>query len=90
MKAVIYKYGLDVEGSQIVSLPKGASVLSVGEQKDGLMLWAAANPEEQHYDRRIIEIFGTGHPIEVAPRRFIGTVQCKNGLVWHVYERFAP
>lgn len=71
-------------------MPVGAQFLHVAEQsgeRDGpertLLLWALVDkdaPREQH----LIQISGTGHPIE-EPGSHIGSVT-DHGLVWHVFD----
>lgn len=77
------------------SLPVGAKVLSVGNQREQLCLWFEVNttkdlPKTRHYFRTA----GTGHPVNVPHPidavkvgRFVGTVFFSDGeLVFHVYE----
>ena len=83
----IYKYTLDIDDTQVISLPHDATLLSVGEQNGHLQLWAELDPTAAVINRRI-RIFGTGHPVdEDIELRFIGTVITMDGrLVWHVFE----
>jgi|WetSurMetagenome_2_1015567.scaffolds.fasta_scaffold144668_5 hypothetical protein len=78
----IYKYSLELALSPIVTMPKGAEVLSVGVQHDIIVLWAkvdpmAANRWYQFY------VVGTGYD---APdnAKYIGTVQ-QGPFVWHIF-----
>lgn len=83
----IFKYTLD--GSPVtISLPRGAKILSVAEQNERVVLWAMVDPKELALQERVIQIFGTGHPIEDAESlTFIGTVLMHKGkLVWHIFE----
>jgi anti-sigma-K factor RskA len=83
---IIYKYTLFGTDRQSVSMPKGATILDVQYQGSSLQLWALVNPDAEH-ELRVIDIFGTGHPIDNAPRSYITTVQAYSGsLVLHVFE----
>lgn len=88
----IYKYSLDVVDTQEVILPKWCTPLSVQIQNDKLTMWAMVETDEPQV-KAIVTVFGTGHPV---PHNFylgrgnniyLGTVQTKIGLVWHVFIR---
>lgn len=66
-------------------MPMDATILSVDNQHGAVCLWAMIDPDTPHQTSRIIEIFGTGHPIPEGQRKFIGTVIVES-LVWHVFE----
>lgn len=97
-KAVIYKYPLNGPHTNITvfSGPIG-EVIHVGEQDGELFVWilhydTSGNP----YNEFVFKVFGTGHSIEEptyfnsevsgTQQKHIGTVQMKNGLVWHIFE----
>lgn len=85
----IYKYRLDVGAQVAVRMPRGAKVLSVGEQGVGIFVWAEVETLDDLEERYFL-MYGTGHPIVESPhmsRVFIGTVQLRKlGLVFHVFE----
>jgi hypothetical protein len=84
----IWKYILEITDQQYLQLPMGARILSVANQNESLVLYALVNPEEQTTENFVVQIFGTGNPIErLDPMsKFIGTVVMENGkLVWHVF-----
>jgi hypothetical protein len=85
----IWKFPLVVTDFQTVPMPRGAVIISVGNQGDDqcISLWAIVDPDEPPQDREF-EIFGTGNPMSgmFANRKFIGTVQM-SPFVWHVFER---
>ena len=84
----VFKYKIEVVDRPTVDMPRNGKILHVGEQghDNQLFVWALVNTEEPMVTRRF-RIFGTGHPVEVDGRgQFIGTVQMKVGLVWHVFE----
>lgn len=89
MKKTIYKYVLKVTDHQEVTLPVGATILSVQVQREAVCLWAMVDPEEEMGKDHTIEIYRTGHPVEHPEGlHFIGTVQLLDGrLVFHVFER---
>lgn len=82
----IYKYSLQ-PGRTVLDLPSGAQVLTVQMQRGEPCLWAkvdTTNPPE----RRVFDVFGTGHPMPDDPRLlYVATFQMDGGaLVWHVFE----
>lgn len=85
----IYKYKIDPHVLGI-RMPCGAEILSVAFQGDAFYLWAKVNTDA-NTEFRNFNTFGTGHEI---PRqigvdyKFIGTGFMRNGLVFHVFERF--
>lgn len=86
----IYKYPLAIVGDQAIPLPLGAEILTIQMQGDQLCLWALVDPSKQAATA-YIEVFGTGHEITDAPRKYLGTVQQAGGaLVWHIFERMIP
>lgn len=84
----IWKYPLRVKDTQLVAMPKGARILSVGVQTDTICLWAMVDDREGETVYRRILIVGTGNPVfEAEDGKFIGTVQLYGGrLVFHVFE----
>jgi hypothetical protein len=83
---MIWKYELLIQDKQTFRMPKGAKILSVQEQNGKLYMWAVVNPKD-NTEACSFRIFGTGHPFDLGTTSgFIGTVQCKNGLVWHVFR----
>lgn len=84
----IWKFPLSITGQQQISMPEGAEILCVQVQRGQVCLWALVNPNFVKKPRTI-EIFGTGHEVDDAPRTYIGTVQVHpmgSDLVWHVFE----
>lgn len=86
----IFKYTLEPESRQVVELPRGATILSVGadvHMEDNLCLWALVDPDA-HPEVRVIRIHGTGYDV-VTPERltYIGTAIMRSlSFVWHVFE----
>ncbi len=82
----IWKYQLEVTDQQSVSMPRNAEILHVAAQHGVACLWAEVTPDTPEEDRSIL-IVGTGHPIPIGDRRYIGTFQLSGGaLVFHAYE----
>lgn len=83
----VFKYEIDYRDPDVI-LPKGAKILSVGVQHQGIFLWALVNEEESTTERRLIHLFGTGHEIpETLNLLFLGTVFSDNAqLVLHIFE----
>lgn len=90
MAKTIWKFGLNTTDRQIVKMPAGSEILSIQTQAGEPCIWALVDPSAEKEDR-VIEIFGTGHPIHYdmgIERKFIGTYQISGGvLVFHAFER---
>ncbi len=84
----IYKYNLLVSDSQMVSLPLDSEILSVQMQGDSLMMWCLVDTNKAS-EQIIINIFGTGNPIDNDFKGlFIDTFQMNGGsLVFHVFKQ---
>lgn len=88
MKKQIYKYKLNPAVNQALHLPIGAEILCVQMQGADMCLWALVDPNAD-IEERIIEIYGTGHPINYdmgISRKYISTVQVNQYLVFHIFE----
>lgn len=84
----IWKYPLEIKpGRQHVDMPANAEILTAQMQGGAFCLWALVDPSAPS-QRRMIAIFGAGHPVPDARRRYIGTTQ-QSGLAWHVFELLA-
>ena len=92
---IIYKYRLQDGGVTVI---KGwfTRVVHVGEQDGELMIWmensltkgdAQGNqiPRDEPQIEVTIYVIGTGWPYSAGVGKHVGTVQMKNGLVWHVF-----
>jgi hypothetical protein len=83
----VYKYKLRLTDFQGIDLPVGAKILTVQEQRGEIQLWALVDQDQDHTERRFIEIAGTGHDILNDVKDYITTFQQLGGnLVWHVFE----
>ena len=74
----IYKYSIPTKEKYTIELPKDAKIIRV-EDVDGLFfLWAIVNTDEEHStEKRCLEFYKTGQPIETPLERlnYLGT--CK-------------
>lgn len=89
MKNTIWKFTLEVSDMQKVIMPIGAEILAVQAQNEIPCLWALVDPDAEK-EIRYIEIFGTGHPVNIGmgiSRKYISTFQLQGGaLVFHSFE----
>lgn len=74
----IFKYSIPTKEKYTIELPKGAMIIRV-EDVDGLFfLWAIVETDEEHpTEKRCLEFYKTGQPIETPIDRlnYLGT--CK-------------
>lgn len=80
----IWKFSLEIVGTQPVVMPEHANILSAHVQDGTICLWALVDPTWKD-ETREIELVGTGHLFDSGYRTFIGTVQYPP-YVWHVFE----
>lgn len=90
MIKTIWKFELEVTGSQIIEMPIGSEILTVQVQNEIPCLWALVNPTKNK-EKRFIEMFGIGHKIMYydmsVKRNYLGTFQLRDGLLmFHVFE----
>ena len=87
MKQTVYKYPLRITDIQKVSLPKGAKILCIKNQKEVICLWALVNPDETEFEDAVLRCVGTGHPIEEPIEEYIDSVLVYGGsLVFHFFK----
>jgi hypothetical protein len=85
----IWKYTIPVADDFSLSMPAGASPLSIQVQYDEPQLWALVDPDETVFQEIKFRLAGTGHPINIPEMdlSFIGTFQLDGGsLVFHLFE----
>ena len=83
----IYKYQLEPEENQILSLPEDAKFIYAGMQKEKITIWAVIESMNRLRDYDI-KIIGTGWNIpDYDDLRYIGTVQMITGFVWHIFYK---
>ena len=68
-------------------MPMNALVLSTAYQHDVIQVWARveADPNYPKNTRKFL-VFATGEGFEIETLDFIGRVETKDGLVYHVFE----
>ena len=93
MKKKIYKYSVGItHGSYVISMPKGAKILTAHQQtldpSDRLAIWAEVNPEAPEVEREIVVVW-TGKEFEdQEDLKYITTVHAIEGtIVCHIYEK---
>lgn len=89
MKATIWKYVL-TPGSNVLSLPRTSTALSIGWQGEQLVMWVLMPDPgfaHQRIERRFLAV-GTGETFErLNTDEYVGTAECgRNGIVAHVFE----
>lgn len=84
----IWKFRLEIQTQQNVSMPIGAKILCVQMQYGFPCLWAIVDTSRATgLEDRLIILRGTGHPLTGDEGEYIGTVQASDGrLVWHIFE----
>ena len=83
----IFKYQLEITDEQTVLMPIGANILSLQLQNGIPCVWALVD-EISGDEERTFFTYGTGNPIDPfskSERKFLGTYQLNNGLVFHVF-----
>ena len=85
----IYKYELEMEDEQILTLPLNSSILNVKGVDGKPQLYAVVDLDEEEIEDRKILMFGTGHKIEDNLKaHYIGTFLLYGGKgVFHVFEK---
>jgi hypothetical protein len=82
----IWKFKLEAQSCQMISMPQGAEILAVQEQRGVPHLWAICDSEAPQVERYFL-MYGTGSSINIPYDKYIGTFQLMNGgLVFHVFE----
>lgn len=86
IRKTIWKFPLELHGFTTLSVPLGASFLSVQMQDARPTLWLLVDPDLVTTEPWEIRIVGTGHQLdEWAHCTFLGTVQYV-ALVFHVFR----
>lgn len=82
----IWKFPLPVEDVVDIKMPAGAELLCVQLQNGSPCLWAKVDVKSTPTARRFY-VVGTGHPMPVKAKNYVGTFQLSGGqLVFHVFE----
>lgn len=88
--SAVWKYELLAAEHFVLSMPKGAEVLTVQVQHGKPQLWARVDPTAEKEPRHF-GVYGTGHriqdPSEGVRLAYVGTFQIDGGqLVFHLFE----
>lgn len=83
MSRSIYQYPLADDEVQLIEMPVGAKIISVGQQDSTIVLWADIEIDAPSTKRRIF-IYGTGWPIPPHVE-YVGTVP-RGLFVWHIFQ----
>lgn len=74
----IYKYSIPAKEKHIIELPKNSQIIRVEDVDGKFFLWAIVNTDEDiETEKRFLEFYKTGQPIETPLERlnYLGT--CK-------------
>jgi hypothetical protein len=84
----IYKYELkNLSSENILHMPEGAEIISVGNQREKLVVWAAVEHGCKKVGPRTIKCVLTGQATGLSGYIFLGTVLFDNGnFVVHCFE----
>lgn len=82
----IFKYPLEVESRQILTMPIGARVLSIDEQNECPVLFALVDSEAE-FEQRIFRVVSTGEEFNAEGSTFVATVILKGWYSAHVFEQ---
>lgn len=80
----VWKFEIPIQDEASIVAPEECRVLTVGEQNGKLMMWAVVDIDSPKRVHRVI-VAGTGHRLPNDVNQYCGTVQMKDGLVWHVF-----
>ena len=87
MTNVIWKFKVLPAGPDVL-MPKGSRILSVDNQHESIVCWAAVDPLQELVPRRIV-VAGTGHIpfVDTFKLPFIGTVLLDRGnFAFHLFD----
>lgn len=80
----IYKYVISPWVT--TTMPRGAIVLSVGEQNEEIVCWAIVDPDAPKVERDVSGYPTGGLAPNIRNVAFVGTVQRRDGLVFHFFD----
>lgn len=83
----IFKYTLALmDGAQAITMPRGAELLFVANQREALCFWARVDTSAPSIVRSFV-VYGTGHPLFDVRQTYVGSALFDGGsLVFHVCE----
>jgi hypothetical protein len=85
----IWKYQIEIIDEQTITIPKGATILSVQNQDNTTCIWALIDSNNEKI-KRSVAVVGTGNPFLLNDSNYdyIGTIQSNRNyfnFVWHVF-----
>ena len=84
----IWKYPIPVVDSFALTMPPGATVLSVALQYGKPCIWALVDSKKKDTETRHFICHGTGHPVSPDAGRYVGMFMLLEGrFVGHLFER---
>lgn len=83
----ILKYVLILQPEQTFQIRGFMKILSVAEQRAGLVLYCMVNTEADAVHTLDVRIIGTGQDARPVKDMFdfVGTVNTQDGFMWHVF-----
>ena len=83
----VWKYIIQFNHTTSISMPVGATILMVANQRNVPCRWALVDPEADTEVRQF-RIAGTGHDIEAGhAENYVGSMLAMDeGLVLHIFE----
>lgn len=86
MRKMIYKYYIpELPGTVEVIDDAILEVLDIQYQGDYPVMWALVDADSKIYPPMKIAAFGTGWEIPNEAKKYLGTLQDKQGYVWHYF-----
>lgn len=81
----IYKYPINLQSENRLTLPVGAEILHIGLQDGIIYIWALFNTEIKETEIRKIHVIGTGFPFNKENKKHLTTIFLSR-FVWHIFE----
>jgi len=84
----IFKYTLKpLVKQQTIGLPFKSKVIHVNLQKDNICIWVLFSEDDEKYlEDSTFYTVTTGESFTYYSSMYIGTVQMKNGIVYHIFR----
>jgi hypothetical protein len=85
--ARVFKYVLRVEQREMIFMPEGAQIISLGVENEAPVLYVVIPDEDVPLEQRFIRVVTTGDEFNHKGCAFIGTVKLNDWFVAHVFEQ---
>lgn len=90
MTRQVWKFPLNLTGSNNLTIPEGAEILDVQIQHGTVCLWALVDLDAPSTSREVF-LAGTGHDLPAGTLTHLGTTQSFEGsFVFHAFEVTHP